>query len=307
MKRSLRRIAATLALASLFVLPSAGLADDVATSPAQAATALSPASGRPALWKVSDEDTAIYLFGTVHALPSDTNWLTTTVTEALASAGQLVTEVDIGQAASVRPQLEKLAMLPEGKTLRVMMSAADRSAYEKALAGLGLPPDAFDRFEPWYAAMIVSLLPLANQGFNADSGVETVLLLHAPGKDHTALETIEYQLGLFDALPVETQLAYLRQVSDAVPDMEKTLRDMLAKWLEGDADALARLMNDGTTDPVLMDRLLLQRNRNWAGWIVERLKTPGTVFMAVGAGHLAGDGSVQDQLVAQGISAQRVQ
>jgi uncharacterized protein YbaP (TraB family) len=39
----------------------------------------------------------------------------------------------------------------------------------------------------------------------------------------------------------------------------------------------------------------------------ERLHKPGTVFVAVGAGHLAGKGSVQAQLAAAGISAQRVQ
>jgi len=106
---------------------------------------------------------------------------------------------------------------------------------------------------------------------------------------------------------METQLFYLRQVVQGVPDMKAKLDEMIARWLEGDADALARLINEEETDPVLMDRLLTQRNVNWAEWIGQRLDKPGTVFMAVGAGHLAGDESVQSMLTRRGITVTRVQ
>jgi uncharacterized protein YbaP (TraB family) len=81
---------------------------------------------------------------------------------------------------------------------------------------------------------------------------------------------------------------------------------MVAEWLEGDAEALAALLQEGETDPVLFDRLVSARNRNWANWIAQRLDRPGTVFLAVGAGHLAGRDSVQDDLAARGIAALRV-
>jgi uncharacterized protein YbaP (TraB family) len=66
-------------------------------------------------------------------------------------------------------------------------------------------------------------------------------------------------------------------------------------------------MNDDEDDPALVDMLLTRRNKAWARWIERRLDKPGSVFIAVGAGHLAGPGSVQDQLAAAGISAQRIQ
>ena len=52
--------------------------------------------------------------------------------------------------------------------------------------------------------------------------------------------------------------------------------------------------------------LLFNRNANWAKWIKARLDNPGTVFIAVGAGHLAGPKDVQDQLETLGIKTQRV-
>jgi len=82
---------------------------------------------------------------------------------------------------------------------------------------------------------------------------------------------------------------------------------MVTEWVEGDADALAALMNEGMSDPEAAEALLYSRNRNWAEWIDARLEQPGTVFMAVGAGHLAGEKSVQDYLTERGIVSKRVQ
>ena len=58
--------------------------------------------------------------------------------------------------------------------------------------------------------------------------------------------------------------------------------------------------------PELAQVLLIQRNGNWAKWIKDRLARPGTVFVAVGAGHLAGKGSVQDQLKDLGVASVRI-
>ncbi len=81
---------------------------------------------------------------------------------------------------------------------------------------------------------------------------------------------------------------------------------MKAEWLAGDADALGELMNEEMDDPALYERLLVNRNRNWVNWIENRLEEPGTVFIAVGAGHLAGEGSVQQILAERGLTAERV-
>ena len=261
----------------------------------------------PAIWKVADKDTTIYLFGTIHALPKDVVWFGPQIEQVLNSSDELVTEVDLEETDEMPDLVMKKAMLPEGQTLRGMLNEDDRKNYEQAMVSLGLPIETFDRYEPWYAAMTFSLIPLLNAGYETDSGVETVLAQHfGQGKPRNHLETVEFQIGLFDSLPMDTQITYLDEVVASVPELTGELDAMVAQWLKGDANALAKLMNAQETDPVVYKRLITDRNANWAVWIDKRLEQPGTVFIAVGAGHLAGKGSVQDQLKKRGIKSARL-
>jgi uncharacterized protein YbaP (TraB family) len=290
-----RRLTATLAAAAL------GLAG--------CATAETPPRGAapgPALWQVADDDTTIYLFGTVHALPRETSWFDGRIERAFNSANELVTEIDIADAATSSTALQAAGMLPEGQSLRTLMNETDRREFEAALIGLGLPVEAFDRAEPWLAAMTMTLLPVLRAGYDAQSGVEMALGARAGERKKVALETISQQIAFFDGMPQDAQLAFLDKTVEDLPKATASLDAMVAEWIKGDADALARLMNAELTDTVLRDRLLISRNANWAGWIENRLDQPGTVFIAVGAGHLAGEGSVQDQLRRRGVRVRRI-
>ena len=260
----------------------------------------------PALWQVADADTTIYLFGTVHALPQTTTWYDGRIERAFNSADELVTEIDTANAAASAQALQSASMLPEGQSLRGLMSADDRQEYEAALVGLGLPVEALDRYEPWFAAMNLSLLPLLRAGYDPQSGVEQSLGGRVGDKKRGALETVEEQIALFDTLPHEAQLELLDETVDKLDEATATIDAMVAEWVEGDAVALAAMLNAELTDPVLYERLLTARNANWAGWIENRLEQPGTVFIAVGAGHLAGAGSVQDQLRERGLKVRRI-
>lgn len=282
-----------------FLLPSCAPID---APPANAADAYRG----PALWQVSDDDTTIYLFGTVHALPKDKQWFAGPVARAYEGADELVTEISLGDTAGDAQAIASRAILPEGQTLRELMTADDRMQFEEALVSLGLPVEAMDRFEPWYAAMTLALLPVMQAGYDPQSGVEQALAGRAGAKRRSALETVDQQIELFDGLPVEAQLAFLDQTVESVASATLTLDAMVAEWLEGDADQLARMLNNEMTDPVLYKRLLTDRNANWAEWIDTRLQQPGTVFVAVGAGHLAGKGSVQDHLKKRGLKVRRV-
>lgn len=260
----------------------------------------------PALWQVSDKDTTIYLFGTVHALPKDKQWFGGPVARAYEGSDELVTEISLADGAGDAQAIATRALLPEGQTLRELMTAEDRMQFEEALVSLGLSVEAMDRFEPWYAAMTLALLPVMQAGYDPQTGVEAALSSKAAGKKRGALETVDQQLALFDGLPQEAQLTFLDQTVESVSSATSTLDAMVAQWLEGDADELARMLNNELADPVLYKRLLTDRNANWAEWIDTRLQQPGTVFVAVGAGHLAGKNSLQDYLKKRGLKVRRV-
>lgn len=289
-----RLLAALIALA----LPACAPVD---ARPANAAEAYHG----PAIWKVADKDTTIYLFGTVHALPKDAQWFSGPVERAYKSSDELVTEIPMdaqGDANAIAAR----ALLPKGQSLRDMMAPAERMKFEEALVGLGLPVEAMDRFEPWYAAMTLSLLPVMQAGYDPQTGAETRLSAEGADKRKAALETVQQQIDLFDGLPQGAQLAFLKDTVNTVSTAKATLDAMVAEWMKGDADGLAKLLNNELGDPVLYKRLLTDRNANWAQWIDQRLKQPGTVFIAVGAGHLAGQQSVQEQLRKRGIKARRI-
>lgn len=269
----------------------------------------SPVPPGPALWKVADEDTTIYLFGTIHALPPIVEWYDARIADALGRSGEVVTEVPSG-AVQDQQSLDAIgirALLPPGENLRAMLRPGQRKLYEAAMAKAGLEVDAFDRFEPWFAAMTLSIRPLLQGGYTVDSGVEKTIEEKAAGTARrNALETIDGQIAVFDALPRKSQIAFLMAAARNVDTLVTGMDAMVAEWLEGDAASLAALMNEGLSDRVLADALLYDRNRQWAGWIERRLDQPGTVFMAVGAGHLAGRKSVQDLLDDRGIASERV-
>jgi len=264
---------------------------------------------RPALWKVADEDTTIYVFGTIHILPEGVKWFDGEIADAFAVSEELVTEIVEEEPATMQALVLQKAILPPDQSLRGLLSPEQRLSFEQAVAGFGLPPAMFDRFELWYAAVGLSTMPLMKEGYSPESGVEKILEKKATerGLAHSALETAEYQLSLFDGLPLPVQARYLGEVIDQLPNIKADLTAMVEAWKQGDAETLASLMNAEETDPVLVDTLLINRNKAWADWIDQRLDKPGVVFLAVGAGHLAGEGSLQEQLLEDGIASERLQ
>ncbi|MEE4339649.1 TraB/GumN family protein [Erythrobacter sp.] len=263
----------------------------------------------PALWSVSDEDTTIYLFGTVHALPKEVKWYDPEIAGALAQADTIVTEIkmDPGSEAAMQQLAMSKGMLPAGTTLRSLLDEEQTASYEAALGKIGVPAQAFDQLKPWMVGLSLTMVPLMQQGYSPDSGVEKIVLSKAGDKPQDALETAEFQLGIFDGLPIDQQIAFMMSAAEGIDEVKATLDAMVAEWVEGDADALAEIMNEDMDDPALAEALLYQRNANWADWIEARLAEPGTVFIAVGAGHLAGANSVQDYLAEKGIETARVQ
>lgn len=262
----------------------------------------------PALWVVKDEDTTIYLFGTVHILKPGLSWFDEGVKEAFDRSDRLVLEMVEPSQAESQALFMKLAMDQSGKTLRSKMTDEDRTIYEGAVKKIGLPVEGLDPFDPWAAAVTISVLAMQQKGFDINSGAEKQLSSAAKtgNKPISGVETMEFQLGVFDSMSEPEQIRFLIEGAKAIDDAEKTMDKMVSLWATPDPDGLAVLMNESLTSRALYDALLTKRNANWAKWINEQMAKPGTTFMAVGAGHLAGPTSVQTLLGAYGISAQRV-
>jgi uncharacterized protein len=257
---------------------------------------------------VKDEDTTIYLFGTVHILKPGLSWFDDGIKEAFDKSDRLVLELVEPPQAETQALFMKLAMDQSGKTLRSKMTDADRAIYDGAMTKIGLPVEGLDPFDPWAAAVTLSLLGMQKKGFDVNSGAEKQLTAaaKAANKPIGGVETMEYQLGVFDSISEADQIKFLIEGAKVIDELEPMMDKMVALWAAPDPEGLAVLMNEGMTSRALYDALLTQRNANWAKWIDAELKKPGVTFMAVGAGHLAGPTSVQALLPAYGLTAVRV-
>ncbi|HEY0131783.1 MAG TPA: TraB/GumN family protein, partial [Allosphingosinicella sp.] len=104
------------------------------------------------------------------------------------------------------------------------------------------------------------------------------------------------------------QRALLLSVIEESAETRAQFGQMLAAWASGDLKGIARTFDDETQmSPELKAALMSKRNAAWADWLARRLDRPGTAFVAVGAGHLVGEDSVQAMLKKKGIRAKRVQ
>lgn len=267
-----------------------------------------PIKADPALWVVKDADTTIYLFGTIHALRKNVQWFDGGVKKAYDASSEVVLEIVAPEPAEAQSLVMQKAIDPDGPPLSEKLGA-NAKAYQAALETVGMPAAAFEQFEPWFAATILAVGSVTKSGFDPQSGAERQLSAATArdGKTLGELESMSEQLDMFDTMPEAEQIAFLNATVTELPKSAEMLDTMVARWAAGDPDGLAALINKSASlTPELTQTLLTDRNARWADWIEKRLEQPGTLFVAVGAGHLAGANSVQTFLKGKNIEAKRI-
>ena len=277
-----------------------------------AAYARAPAAPRPALWKVADRDTTIYLFGTIHLLPQGTAWQSPTFAAAARSSDSLIVEtiIDEKNPAALSGTMMRLGLSNGLPPIEQRVAPARRAALATAIARSRVPVAALNRMETWAAAFTLMGSQFADMQLRQDAGVETALKqqFSAAGKPIGQLETNAEQLGFFDALPEKAQRNLLEGAIEQPQAARKQFDAMLGAWSRGDVAAIGRTFNaELASEPALRELLLERRNANWTRWIEGRMGRPGAVMVAVGAGHLAGRDSVQAMLGKRGWKVTRIQ
>ena len=269
------------------------------------------ALAEPALWAIKDQDSTIYLFGTIHVLKPDTQWRSPKIDKALAASGDLTFEiVGADDPATMQPLVLKYGLDPAHPLSTKIAPDKFKHASELAQGG-GVPPQMLNQMRPWLAAVSLAMVPVIKAGYDPRSGVEQVLAqeVKATGKSQNAFETPEQQIRFFADLPAKTEADFLSATLDDVDEGVGKIDKMVAAWAAGDMGALeAEFVSEMKRDyPELYELLIVKRNDDWAKQLKTKLAGSGVSFVAVGSGHLVGPDSVQAQLAKLGVKAERVE
>lgn len=291
------------------LLGSPGYAFALAAAPATQATVV-PAPGQgPALWVIRDADSTLYLFGSVHVLRPETPWGTARVDAAFDSADRVILEIsNPDDQAAIQPLIQQYGISP-ARPLSSLLTPAEIAQLDAAAGTIGATAAQLDPLRPWLVGLSLSIAPLVKAGYDPQSGVELILKARAEaaGKPVSGLETIDRQVSILAGLSEETQLAFLRATLDEVENATAELDALVDAWATGDVASIERLGVDKMRDQSeeIYQALLVRRNTDWAGQIQTLLEGSGTVFIAVGSAHLAGDDSVQSILEQRGVAVTR--
>ena len=277
-----------------------------------AAEAKAPQTARPALWQVSDADTTIYLFGTIHLLPDDLQWRTPAFDQAVAGSQQLVVETIVNQQdlQSIRNAELQLGFGKKLPPVAQRVPPSKLPLLRTAIAKSGIPEKLLDQMDTWLAAISLLSVQFKELGLKGSHGPEEILRQQflLANKPIGELESNVEQFGYFDRLPESAQRDLLEGAVEPSAMASKEFAQMLGPWGRGDVKRIGATFNkEFQGSPALKQALLVERNAKWAKWIEQRMAQPGTIMVAVGAGHLAGDSSVIELLEKDGYRARRLQ
>lgn len=286
----------------------------LASSAVQAGEARGASPPEPLLWEVRDGDNSVYLLGTFHLLKASDYPLDPRVYAAFDDAEVVYFELSPEDLAdpTLGLRFARAGIRTDGRTLQQSLDDATWQAAVALAAAAGVPVEALQRMEPWFAALSISIAEMTAAGLDPALGLDKHLAQRAArqGKHTAGLERPEDQIALFDRMKPGMQLAQLRDVVERASEIRSETEWLHAQWREGDVDALywgmAAAMK--ARDPVLYARINTQRNAAWVPRIKAVLDAPGSddAMVAVGSLHLLGAEGLVQLLAASGYTVERL-
>lgn len=263
----------------------------------------------PAMWRVSDGDSQVFLFGTLHALKPSQPWRTPLYDAVLARAGTVWFEADLqsGDPDTIRLLVQRYGFDPD-RPLSRKLAPSDLGALARQtdLARV-------DHLRPWAAALMLSMQPALAKGASVDKGADLTITraARAESKRIRAFETLEDQARMFASLPEASEVRYLTAVVRErsrgprlrLPFKPATLEEA---WLSG-ALGPAQIADMRSENPALYQAFLKRRNEAWAETLAAEMAGSGVELVNVGAFHLIGSDGLPALLAARGFKVERVQ
>ena len=284
---------------------------------------------RPAIWRITDEDTTIHLFGTFHILPEGFRWRTPAFDAIAAEADELVLEtteeaVDSEEATSIAYELGLL--IANRAPTSAGLTPANINKWQSLASQSGIDYAEFDSLPIFLSMVMLAVTHLESTGSSELYGVEPSLEYEFRRTDRPILTIEDSMAVLINVLKLDEK-PMIAELDQQLTEWDgKDLTHLIYgpaavygggtssfdasqaehAWAKG--EELGDLnWGDSEVDLALRQILLTERNIAWSAWLDHRLGQPGNVLVAVGAGHFAGDDSVIALLEQRGIKVERIQ
>lgn len=257
------------------------------------------------LWKISDENSSLWVLGSIHLASSEIYPFDPVIDSAFAHANELAVEINMNDEDVVNEVNEQSASqgtLLE-KSLREVLPTDLWNSVDSICNAWGVPMDEFEKMRPWLVATTLSSYAFIQAGLTTEYGVDYVLLNRAmeEGKVICALETAEEQVNaVADTTKSDSAgIYYLRTTLREIAGIDSIVTNLMQAWKMGDDDLLRQILGNGggvdddslTDDKKFKDeyeqRVYLSRNAKMAESIMEFLNDDRNIFVVVGVAHLA--------------------
>lgn len=269
-----------------------------------------PAFAAPAMWRIADEDSQVWLFGSVHAFNSRVKWRTSAFNKALKQADLVYFEMPTTVSDEEYFQaMTTLGLNRKGKQLSDYLTRSQRSQLAQVVEALRLDPAVIESMRPWFAAMTISGMAAEAAGGRMRPGVEDSIKREIPDRKERGFDTLETQLRVLADLSDKAQVKMLMETISGGTEAYDESVDVTAAWLGGDVEGLwvPTAAAFGKPGSELFNALLTSRNKRWARQIEKLLDSDQDVMVIVGAAHFGGPSGLPAQLGKRGIKVERVQ
>ncbi len=229
-----------------------------------------------------------YLFGTVHSEDARVTRLPPAVADAFEGAQHLMLELELG--AETMLSLSTSLFLTDGSDLQTLLGESLFRRTAQAMAGFGIPEPVLRMMKPWAVATTL-MMPKTKTGYFLDRVLHDQAL--QMGKKVSGLETAAEQMSVFEEMSLQEQKEMLQSTVDNLEEIQATLDELIALYLQRDLAGMVRLSEASMADqpPALVERmnrqLIVERNHRMTERMLPVLAR-GRVFVAVGALHLPG-------------------
>lgn len=258
------------------------------------------------LWKISGEGLKdSYLYGTIHIINDEDFFYPKGTMAALDKVDKVVFEIDMAEMSDMSNAMSMMqkAFMSDGKTLKDVMSAEDYELVSSHFQKMGLPIFLLQRIKPMFLTIFASgdISPGDLQSGKIKS-YEMEFAKEAEKRNLTTggLETIDFQISIFDEIPEEDQATMLVESIKSADTGSDQMKEMVDIYKRQDISGMQEMMKGDDTIKEYEDILLVKRNKNWIPQIKEMMAEQ-PVFFAVGAGHLGGEMGVIKLLKKEGL------